>query len=201
MSGSLHDRLRQASAGAHRRLEAALGLLDGPPSRARFESLVAAFRGFHAAWEPALGAVLADETLLAPRRRLPLIDADLATFGWDAPRIRALPACTAAAGLCDDAARAAGSLYVLEGSTLGGQVIARHVAGAPWCPPGGLRTFDPYGAEVGRRWRETLGWLAALPPARWPRVLDGCLETFELLLHWLPHHPAPHPSDFTAHPA
>lgn len=182
---SLRTLLRERTALSHRRLEDTLDLLGGPPERERFRRLLCGFHGFHRSWEPAVAARLADEALLAPRRRLPLLEADLDALGMSADEREALPRCGAAAALCDDEAGAIGSLYVMEGSTLGGRTIARHLAGAPWLPAGGLRYFDPHGAETGQRWRETIARLDALPPAQWERAAASAERCFELLREWL----------------
>lgn len=187
----LRERLRAATDPCHRRLEARLDLLapmpDAEAGRRRFAEILGAFLGFHAAWEPALAEALpAEDAWLRSRRRGPLIAQDLVALGVSEEAIAALPACPDAASLCADAAHAWGTLYVLEGSTLGGRVIARHLAGAPWCPPGGLRYFDPYGADAGRRWKDTVERLERLPPADWDDAVDGAVATFARLIEWLP---------------
>jgi heme oxygenase len=48
--------------------------------------------------------------------------------------------------------KALGRLYVLEGSTLGGTFIDRHLAGLPGLGGLRLRSFSPYGAETGAMW-------------------------------------------------
>jgi heme oxygenase len=55
-------------------------------------------------------------------------------------------------------------LYPLEGSTLGGQVIARQIRslGAGRFP---LRFFEAYGGYVLPRWNEFLAWSEASCPA------------------------------------
>ncbi len=55
-------------------------------------------------------------------------------------------------------AEALGMLYVLEGSTLGGRVILRELAGRG-VDTGSLAFLDPYGKQAGDRWR---GFIAVL---------------------------------------
>ena len=45
-----------------------------------------------------------------------------------------------------------GRLYVLEGSTLGGAFIDRHLATVPELSGLRLRAFSPYGSETGVMW-------------------------------------------------
>jgi heme oxygenase len=47
---------------------------------------------------------------------------------------------------------ALGRLYVLEGCTLGGTFIDRHLAALPGLGGIRLRAFSPYGAETGAMW-------------------------------------------------
>jgi heme oxygenase len=46
-----------------------------------------------------------------------------------------------------------GCLYVLEGATLGGQVISRHLAKLGIGPENGGRFFHGYGAKTGEMWK------------------------------------------------
>ncbi|HEV7281822.1 MAG TPA: biliverdin-producing heme oxygenase [Pirellulaceae bacterium] len=59
---------------------------------------------------------------------------------------------------------AAGALYVLEGSALGGLVLSRRLTQAFGIGPSdGGRYFFGHGAETSVRWRRFLAWLDALP--------------------------------------
>jgi heme oxygenase len=113
-----------------------------------------------------------------------LVEADLASLGMAPDAIASLPLCAAAATLGSSPAKALGTAYVLEGSTLGGQVINRALAGASWAPPGGLRYFTPYGENTGAMWRETLETLANASPDSDLEIISGAVETFELLHKW-----------------
>lgn len=179
---SLHARLRTETAPAHERLERSLDLLSLPLDRDRFTALLVRFHGFHRGWEPALARCL--PAALLPGRRLPLLEHDLATLGVGDDIVGANPICAPAASLGKHPDTALGSVYVLEGSTLGGRVIARHFAQAPWWPPAGLRYFDPYGDETASRWRQTLAQLAAAGGDA-DRIVGGAVQTFEILQHWL----------------
>ena len=58
----------------------------------------------------------------------------------------------------DSRAEALGWLYVLEGSSLGGKVIRKQVTSSGGDMTG-LGFLDPYGAELGARWRAFLNVL------------------------------------------
>lgn len=179
---SLHARLRTETAPSHQRLERSLDLLRLPQDRDRFTALLVRFHGFHRAWEPALLRSLS--TALVPGPRLPMLEEDLGRLGLSHHTVRDSPSCAQAASLGEHPDTALGSVYVLEGSTLGGRVISHHFGKAPWWPPAGLRYFDPYGDQTASRWRQTLTQLAAAGGDA-DRIVAGAVRTFDILEHWL----------------
>jgi len=185
-----HDlmaRLRARTGEAHRRLERDLDLLRQPLSMDRYIYLLERFYGFHAVWETQVGRTLKDEAaFLLPRRRIHRIEQDLRALGVSERAIAELPLCLAAARLVQSPEAAIGSLYVMEGSTLGGQIITRNLATARWLPAEGLGYFDPYGVATGTMWRHFAAW-AEVTSARVsvPAIVAGALATFETLHGWL----------------
>lgn len=190
LTGATEDlaaHLRRATAGAHQRLEASLDLLAHLSDAAATRRLLGRFLGFHRVWEPALARRPAVATFHEHRRRLPQLEADLKALGCSQAMLAALPLCDAAGELTATDARALGSLYVMEGSTLGGQVINRALKDAPWRPAQGLTYFDPYGVSTGAMWRGFKAWSGAHPAAADREgVTEGALKTFDLLQTWLP---------------
>jgi heme oxygenase len=183
------DRLKDETREAHDRLEADLSLLHGPLSRERFVRVLERFWGFHCIWEPAIARALHDDAFLGPRLKLGRLEADLIALGRSPAEIARLPRCFEAAQLAPlprRPAAALGSLYVLEGSTLGGKVISRALDGAAWAPEGGLRYFDPYGSHTGQMWRDFWDYIAAhSTPAADAEMLAAARATFERLHRWL----------------
>jgi heme oxygenase len=183
---SLPLRLRSSTSEAHKRLEQDLNLLGPPLDQVRITGLLKRFWGFHAVWEPAIGRHRTLESLMVGRYRLDLLTADLAALGMSQRDIKALPLCVFAGGLAMSLEGAWGSLYVMEGSVLGGRIISKALEQAAWMPPGGLRYFDPRGPKtriLWRRFQEVLSTLAS--PAEDPLVELGALQTFRLLNSWL----------------
>jgi heme oxygenase len=146
----VHAALRAGTRDAHARLELRLGLLDGPPSKARFVRALQGFHAFHRAWEPRAAASVGDPAFLEPRRRTAAVRRDLKALGAEPLQVSPDLAATGV----DDPVAVWGGVYVVEGSTLGGKLIARALAEADWAPPGGLKTFDPYGDEAARQWAD-----------------------------------------------
>ena len=170
----LSDRLRVDTARAHAALEAELDLLHDL-ARPRLVRVLQRFAGFHAGWEPAVSRLLDEPALVEPRLRLPALHADLARLGastdgqaWPAP------------AWLDGPAAAWGSLYVMEGSTLGGQVIGRALRAAGI---DGLGYFDGRGREAGPLWRELRRRIDVLPEP--DRVSHAAVATFDALRAWM----------------
>jgi heme oxygenase len=179
-------RLREETAKAHAALEATFNLnqvLSGPEVARR---VLERFYGFHAVWEAAMARTRAAD-FAAERSRLSHLHADLERLGCTEADLASLARCEPAADVPASRAGEIGSLYVLEGSTLGGQIISRALKDASWAPAEGLTYFDPYGPRTGEKWRSFMAWAdseAAEEDAE--AICAKANETFELLRAWLP---------------
>ena len=183
---ALHSALRAATATAHTRLETTLALLDPPLERRRFLAVLQGFWGFHRVWDELLAQQEALAGLLAGRGKRAVIEHDLQALGMTRDEIQDLPLCLEAERLGGSPERLLGSLYVLEGSTLGGQVIGKALSSEAWLPPGGLQYFNPYGARTGAMWRDLRVALdACASPAAEAEIIVGAQDTFALLDDWL----------------
>ena len=134
---------------------------------------------FLAAWEPAVAAALppAWHDWLAARSRRPFLQRDLAALRIAPAAFEARPP------HLQGPAAAWGSLYVIEGSALGGQVITRSLAEAGLYPHRGAAYFHGWGAATPGMWRDFRAALerqltgpAALGPA-----CDAPCRTFDVL--------------------
>jgi heme oxygenase len=117
-----------------------------------------------------------------PRRRLALLTADLRLMDdRDGP-----PPRPDLAPLPDEAS-AWGSLYVLEGSTLGGAVIAKSLARSGVPGLAGLGYFNPHGRRTMASWQAfRMELIAAVTPGGEPAALAAARATFVRLIEWLP---------------
>ncbi len=109
---------------------------------------------------------------------------DLAIAGWSSEQIAAVPRCRGLPPL-DTVPRRFGALYVIEGSTLGGQVLWRRSQSAlsPWP----LRALAGYGRDTGRLWRIFVTNLEAngAEPGFAERAARSAAVTFRTLTDWL----------------
>ncbi|VXC06262.1 Heme oxygenase [Burkholderia sp. 8Y] len=190
MRHDLLSRLKQETAACHSRLEHALDLMRDGLLRDEYIALLERFYGYVAPWEDAVGACL--HASLHPffdeRRKAPLLAADLAALCGDSTAVDSIMFADASSlPLIDDLGSAFGSLYVMEGSTLGGRFIAPHVAKQLGLAPGaGNAYFDGYGPRTGSMWnafRETAA--AIVPETQYDAAVRAAVETFDTLHDWL----------------
>lgn len=185
---SVLQRLREETREEHEAVERDLDWEWHVAERGRYRALLARFHGFHAALEPRIAAALEEAAFFDPRRRLDDLVADLVALGLTPQRIAGLPLCRGAPNLSGPS-EALGALYVLEGSTLGGQIIARRVArDLGLAPHTGCAYYAAHGRETGTMWRDTRARLAAQAesgPAAADAMVSSARATFAALRAWL----------------
>lgn len=175
----MHVLLREATASRHAAIDALLALRH-PFGVAHYTRVLQGFGAFLSAWEPRMAQVLPAhwQSWFAACTRLHLVQQDLAAIG-----LVSMPPAVALA-TPDTPAAALGSLYVLEGSALGGRFIAaaaRRQLGLT--PEHGTAYFHGCGAATVLRWREFLLRLEAdlaSPEAR-TQAVQAANATFDLL--------------------
>ena len=186
---TISQRLRRETADAHLRIEQAIALERDDFSLPDLRSLMIGFYGFHRTWEPAVASLLAsDGPWFEPRRKLSALQSDLRALQID-PHDPSLPVCQRLPQLADRF-HAMGSMYVMEGSTLGGQLVGRFLSSRLSLRDGhGYSYFVSYGNNVGSMWRLFTDRLNA-------EVVDACSphadhvvaaanQTFAYLADWL----------------
>jgi heme oxygenase len=191
MQYDLLTRLKHETAACHTRLESALDLMRDDWSREAYVALLERFFGYVAAWESAARAHLPEHlhAFFDARRKAALLAADLDVLTGDAGRAATVPLADADARLpaLDSTGRVFGSMYVMEGSTLGGRFIAPHVARLFDLANGhGNAYFDAYGPRTGSMWnafRETAA--ATVPADQYDDAVAAAIATFDGLHAWL----------------
>lgn len=181
------DRLREATRPVHEAIEREFDWARRVESIDGYRDLLARLYGFHAVWEPAAAALLADGAFFEPRRKAHLLAADLTFLGLQQSGIDALALPRSPCVPMTTRADALGAMYVLEGSTLGGQLIARRVSAVLGLAPGrGCSYHCAYGPAVGTMWREfRTCLLAASSPTADEAMARTAQSTFERLRSWL----------------
>jgi len=172
---NLRDTLKAATAGEHAALERT-SVLRAFSSAGMTPAVYVAYLvrqwQLHRVMEPALRRWLDADWTDARLVKTQWLLQDLATLRchaharditWDVPR---------------STAQAIGTLYVLEGATLGIRQSVRALpTGHPAHGPAN-RFVQGYGERTGSRWKELLANLAQVDPQVWPEVASGAGAAF-----------------------
>jgi heme oxygenase (biliverdin-IX-beta and delta-forming) len=183
------DVIRRETAGRHAAIEDLLDLRR-PFGRTHYTRVLQGFAAFLDQWEPRVAAALPQrlQAWFGEGCRLHLVRQDLAALGVaTTPTSRHAP-------VLSTVPHALGSLYVMEGSALGGQFIAAHVRRhLGIAPEQGASYFHGAGRATAGRWREAralfanelqggaAGSAAAVQSAQ--GTFDALTRTFKDVLH------------------
>lgn len=167
----LHDRV-EAKFNSHK-------IFAGTFSDDDYKTLLYSNYLLHLHFENAIFGLLSpnfSEKLQLPKRaKLKLIEADLKSMN--------LPVIIPEISISiDNEARAMGVLYVMEGSTLGGNVIAKQLAKLPKFASVPFHYFGVYKDQTGSRWKEFKSVLDSEFAGDYGDVLKGVQKAYQLLL-------------------
>ena len=189
ISETILERLKRETRAQHEQIEGAVGILRPDVARADYLGYLTALFGYYLPLETRIRN-LRDLHRTVPdldrRWKASLLECDLRALGLPEAALRELPICRRVP-LLGNVSRALGCLYVLEGSTLGGQIIQRMLRARL---PGELQSasafLNCYGPETGSMWRELGHRLTANAAS----VVDeddmvaAATETFGTLKDW-----------------
>jgi heme oxygenase len=179
--------LREQTRTEHQAIEQTLGLMSDALTGAEYRRTVERFHGFWKPIEARLRQIPALEATgidLPAREKTPLLALDLRALDVEAPSdarlCRELPR-------VDSPAAALGCLYVIEGASLGGQVISRHLrARLDITPTTGGRFFHGYGERTGEMWRAFGAVVSGFPLTAGAEgeMVESAIATFRLFREW-----------------
>jgi heme oxygenase (biliverdin-IX-beta and delta-forming) len=184
--GSILDlaRLRLETAVDHVAVEAGMPLMVEDLDRKSYVRCLQQVHGIVAAWEEWSAETSPEwmHSLLENRQRRGLLERDLAWFGV-VPFDEARPAMPET----QDPASLLGAMYVMEGSTLGGRLIARHVERVLGLSAGvGDAYFCGHDQQTGTLWKEFCGVLQARVPDRETDTVIAAAKTmFQVFGSWM----------------
>ncbi len=194
-----------ATSASHTALEDQLPLMNADLTREDYIQFVNRFFGFYAPLEVQLLASPHWHQLAfdyVPRQKTPRIAQDLLALGRSDAALAATPRCTDLPA-CTTAEQLLGCLYVIEGATLGGRSITRHLQSQlGLTPESGGAFFDGYGVQTGSHWKAFCTMLSENADrqmghsaddsadhfsveSRHAAIVAGANQTFETLTHWL----------------
>ena len=183
-------RLHDETSERHAALEQRLPLLDPQLSRKSYRCLVTKFHGYYAPLEERMLALPWWEEInfdYVERLKTPRLEQDLIALGGTADELAKNPRCEELPELVA-ISQALGCLYVIEGATLGGRTITRHLqASLGLMAETGGAFFAGYGAETGRRWQAFGAMLSTVVERRSgeDEIVASANRTFETMGRWL----------------
>lgn len=183
-------RLRQATTKNHAALESQLPLLDPQLNREHYQLFVRRFYGYYAPMEARLLALpwWAELSLdYGERYKTPRLRQDLLALGDTSESLAQLPHCQDLPEL-GTLSQLLGCLYVIEGSTLGGQIITRQLhSNLGLTLDTGCAFFNGYGEQTAARWKAFCTLLTAFAEQSSgdEEIINTANQTFETLERWL----------------
>ena len=182
-------RLRLETRGEHEAVERVLNLMDTALSAAAYRQRLMQFYGFYCPLEAALHSRCTGQlaSLLPRLNKTALLRQDLQSLGL---KVEDLPLCRQFPRIQTEA-EVLGCLYVMEGATLGGRLITRHVqATFGIMPSTGGSFFEGYGADTGKMWQGMRQLLAAGAPDVQSEndMVASAIATFTALRCWCQTH-------------
>jgi heme oxygenase (biliverdin-IX-beta and delta-forming) len=183
-------RLYDETRARHAALERRLPLLDPQLSHKSYRCLLTKFHGYYAPLEERMLALPWWEEInfnYVQRLKTPRLEQDLIALGGTTDELAKNPRCAELPELAA-ISQALGCLYVIEGATLGGRTITRHLqASLGLTPETGGAFFAGYGAETGPKWQAFGAMLSALAERRSgeDQIVASANQTFETVARWL----------------
>lgn len=198
---SLMAQLKRETAEVHARTESHLRFLAADFTLAEYRETLLRFLGFYRPCEAALTNATSGSTFehfVRERLKTPAISQDLALLGFTEAEVAATPDSGNLPRL-DTPASALGMMYVLEGATLGGAIVARHLRQHfGWSDAEGsneadsraerrpLQFFTLYGDQLRDRWRAFAELTEQhASPENSPRICAVAYQTFSRFEGWL----------------
>jgi heme oxygenase len=181
--------LRKQTASSHQKLEdnsLSKALLEEAVSVADYQHYLSALYGITVGCEEMLFPVVEDVVPDINRRyRSELIVNDLLATGFSKEQIAALPVYKFTS---KSASEAMGAIYVIEGSTLGGRVLYKHInKKLAFSAENGASYFWGYGDQTGSMWKSFISHFTqfALESGQSAEIINSAIHTFTIIDNWL----------------
>jgi heme oxygenase len=181
---SILAQLKARTAHQHQATEETVDLMREDFTLDEYLKLLSRFYSFYKSFEEKLSSAIKEfgvEFNHHERLNTPKLIADLTNLGIAESEISKIDSFENLPKL-DSAERVFGALYVIEGSTLGGQVISRHLKQKfDLDETNGAAFFSGYGKETGKMWngfREAVTAFAE-KSSNHEEIIAGANETFE----------------------
>ncbi len=193
MSTNILERLRVDTADAHQQIENnsyARSMMDKSMTLPQYTNYLKLFYGFLKPLEEraiASGLPVQLGLDMDIRGKTALLEQDLLHLGLTPIQLEQLPLCTELPDVTT-AERLIGSFYVIEGSTLGGQIITKQLMKfLPVEPEAGIAYFNGYGQHTRDQWMSFRDLIVEYGQSDESRqeIVHAARETFSLLERWI----------------
>ena len=176
-------RLREATKHDHAAVEGSIALLSATLTLEEYAATLDRMYLFIQAWEKLAEAVAPPELLsfVQVRARAGLLERDL-------HHLRVDPATLATVTLpqIGSTSEFLGALYVMEGSRLGGQLIARHVSNLLQLDGLGTEYFRGFGEKTGLMWKALVEVLESqVPESETELTIQAAKDMFQTFGKWM----------------
>ncbi len=188
---SFLQKLRSETASCHQALEenpASQFLMSDEVTAPAVEQYLKTMYGFVKGFEKIVFPLLENELpQLASRQKTQLLVDDLRLTAQDINTLNVVPD-SVFTSYYTNACIAWGGMYVLEGSTLGGQIITKHlqrILGDTITDK--THYLTPYGAETGSMWKTFLHHFSEVAATKCDQeeIIESAVQTFSLMNRWM----------------
>ena len=182
--------LKEDTKAYHNHLAWSLNLFHSVKTLTDYTILLQKFLGFYLPIETSIGAMQERDTLALDferRKKTGLLLQDLSTLGIPQITLQTTPVCQNLPHLAS-VAHVWGCLYVLEGATLGGVLISRHMKKMfGLTADNGSAFFNTYGNDVGPMWQQFTTLLVEYASVHQEDqlIIHAANETFSTFSQWL----------------
>ncbi|MVW77770.1 hypothetical protein GOQ28_02410 [Bordetella sp. 02P26C-1] len=185
---SLRDALRAATRAEHDDIENRMNLARDDYTREEYGQLLQRYHAFYEVFEAFLSERARASSRVADfyyrdRRKVPWLESDLHALGLPRGSLRDAALADDLREQFADDARLLGALYVVEGSMLGGAVLAKQFKRRfELTAQSGLQFFTGYGADTKARWMDLQQLLSQYDDDARARseAIEGARRMFQL---------------------
>lgn len=184
---ALFERLKLETRSWHYQIEHDLDLLRPDLTRAEYVNLLIRFYGFYQPWETIIERRVRHTmpALLERSHKASLLRDDLHSLGLTGEHVRNAALCPDLPALHSQS-EILGSFYVIEGATLGGQVLERHLKPKLHLDQGGCRFLAGYRGDTGKMWKDFQNLVESYSRMNdYDGIVTSALDTFASMHRWL----------------
>ncbi|RYZ69927.1 MAG: biliverdin-producing heme oxygenase [Proteobacteria bacterium] len=175
----IRERLKTETRAVHERLETTLDLMSESLTHERYEKTLLAMAAFYRGLEKQLS--LLPGRVYEGRSKAAWFEQDYQALKLDPSKEKPCPVVPH----LNSEAEKLGAMYVVEGATLGGRFVSKHLSERLGLSgDSGASFFSAYREKTGERWKEFVAHLESTPGSA-DLVVSGAHQTFSALEKWL----------------